>query len=160
MYIRVHVKYLLFLSDFVETCNFSTVFRKILKLTLVIQHAMRMSHIIVTCLTLPYISTLSHKRQGFRKKKTLLKIKVMFWLSVQLLSEIFLILRRIHRDITINVHRCSCKVPVSLVRFCWNLQFLDSFSKNTQISNFTKIRPVGAELFHSDGQACRQTWRS
>ena len=26
------------------------------------------------------------------------------------------------------------------------------FSKNTQISNFLKIRPVGAELFHADGQ--------
>jgi competence transcription factor ComK len=27
-----------------------------------------------------------------------------------------------------------------------------TFSKNTQISNFTKIRPVGAELFYADGQ--------
>ena len=27
-----------------------------------------------------------------------------------------------------------------------------SFSKNTQISNFMKIPPVGAELFHADGQ--------
>jgi hypothetical protein len=26
------------------------------------------------------------------------------------------------------------------------------FRKNNQISNFMKIRPVGAELFHSDGQ--------
>jgi hypothetical protein len=26
--------------------------------------------------------------------------------------------------------------------------FLDRFSKNTEISNFVKIRPVGAELFH------------
>jgi hypothetical protein len=25
-------------------------------------------------------------------------------------------------------------------------------SKNTQISNFIKIRPVGAEMFHADGQ--------
>ena len=30
--------------------------------------------------------------------------------------------------------------------------FLDRFSKNTQISNFVKIGPVGAELFHTDGQ--------
>ena len=30
---------------------------------------------------------------------------------------------------------------------------LYSFLKNTQISNFMKIRPVGAELFHADGQA-------
>ena len=26
------------------------------------------------------------------------------------------------------------------------------FKKNIQISNFMKIRPVGAELFHADGQ--------
>jgi len=28
--------------------------------------------------------------------------------------------------------------------------FLDGFSKNTQIPNFTKIRPVWAELFRVD----------
>ena len=27
-----------------------------------------------------------------------------------------------------------------------------SEKKNTQISNFMKIRPVGAELFHADGR--------
>jgi len=27
------------------------------------------------------------------------------------------------------------------------------FSKNTQMSNFTKILPVGTELLHADGQA-------
>jgi len=32
------------------------------------------------------------------------------------------------------------------------LEFSQNFSKNTQISNFMKIRPVGAELFHADGQ--------
>jgi hypothetical protein len=30
--------------------------------------------------------------------------------------------------------------------------FLTDFRKNTQISSFTKIRPVGAELFHADRQ--------
>jgi hypothetical protein len=30
----------------------------------------------------------------------------------------------------------------------WSLS--TDFFKNTQISNFTKIRPVGAELFHKD----------
>jgi hypothetical protein len=32
------------------------------------------------------------------------------------------------------------------------LEVLDIFSKNTQISNFMKIRPVGAELFHANGR--------
>jgi len=29
------------------------------------------------------------------------------------------------------------------------------FSKNTQMPNLMKIRPVGAELFHADGQMDR-----
>jgi hypothetical protein len=40
------------------------------------------------------------------------------------------------------------------------LKFLDIFSKNTHISNFIKILPVGAELFHAEGQADRQTGRN
>ena len=31
--------------------------------------------------------------------------------------------------------------------------------KNTQTLNFTKIHPVGAELFHANGQMDRQTDR-
>jgi hypothetical protein len=38
-----------------------------------------------------------------------------------------------------------------------NVNSLEGVSKNTQISNFMKIRPVGAELFHTDGQTDRQT---
>jgi hypothetical protein len=30
--------------------------------------------------------------------------------------------------------------------------FVDIFSKNVLTSNFMKIRPVGAEFFHADGQ--------
>jgi hypothetical protein len=32
------------------------------------------------------------------------------------------------------------------------LEFSRDFRKNTQTSNFMKIRPVVAELFHTDGQ--------
>jgi hypothetical protein len=47
----------------------------------------------------------------------------------------------------LNVHRSSCMVPVILVRFWWNLNFLNTFSKYTQISNLMKICLLGAELF-------------
>jgi hypothetical protein len=32
------------------------------------------------------------------------------------------------------------------------LEFSIQISKNIQISNFTKIRPVGAEIFHAEGR--------
>jgi hypothetical protein len=37
--------------------------------------------------------------------------------------------------------------------------FWTYFQKNTQISNFMKIRPVAAELFHADGRTDRQADR-
>ena len=66
----------------------------------------------------------------------------MFWLSLQLLSETVFILRRIQRDNIINVHRWS---------------FLVRFSKNTQISNFMKIRLGVNELFHADRETTNMT---
>jgi hypothetical protein len=66
-------------------------------------------------LALPHFSRLFHKRHEFRKK--LLKIKYVVRLSLQLLFEIFVILRRIQRDILKNVKKSSCKVAVDLVGF-------------------------------------------
>ena len=63
----------------------------------------------------------------------------MFRFSLQLLSETFLILRIIHRDIVINVRRRLCELPVILVKKYSNVKFL--------VSSF------GAELLlHADGQ--------
>ena len=47
--------------------------------------------------------------------------------------------------------------PSFLSDFNEDLNFLNKFSKNIQISNFMKIRPVGAKLFqwtdrHTNGQ--------
>ena len=83
----------------------------------VIQHAKRMRCVIwsyVTCLVPPYFSTLSHKRHDFSEKE-LLNIKCVFLFSLQLVSVTSLILRRIQRDVTMNVKRSSCIVPTVLV---------------------------------------------
>jgi hypothetical protein len=50
---------------------------------------------------------------GFSKKKIkrLLNTKCVFWLSAQILSDTFLILRRTERDVIINVYWASCTVP-------------------------------------------------
>ena len=69
----------------------------------------------VACPAVQYFSTLSHKRQEFREKNKLLNIKCVFWFSLQLLSESFLILRRIQRVIK-HVTWSSRKVPIIIVR--------------------------------------------
>jgi len=49
--------------------------------------------------------------------ESLSDIKNVLRFSLQLMSETFLILRRIQRDIVINVCRSSCKMSVIVVRF-------------------------------------------
>jgi hypothetical protein len=83
-----------------------------------------------------------------------LNTKCVFWSSLQLLAETFHTLRKLKRDLTINIRRSSCKVTVILVRLWWDLNLLDGFSESSQISNFMKILPLGAESF-----SCRQTDR-
>jgi hypothetical protein len=62
-------------------------------------------------------------------EKKLLNTKCVFWFSLQLLSETFLISRRTERDIIKNVYRSSCEVPVILVRFEWKWNFLGRSSE-------------------------------
>jgi len=55
-------------------------------------------------------------------------------------------------ELCVNVYWTSCNVAVITVRIKTNLKFLDRFSKNIRMSNFTKIPEVGVELFPADGQ--------
>jgi hypothetical protein len=60
-----------------------------------------------------------------------------------------------------TVYCSSCKVPVILVAFYWNLNFLDRFSKNTQIPYFYEILSSGSRVVprgRAHGRTDRQTW--
>jgi hypothetical protein len=91
----------------------------------------------VGCLTLLNISTLYHKRHDLKKKKKNTEQKIcVLCLSLQFLSEEFLILRRNQQD-TINVHRFSCKVPINtcqlLIKLEFSAQILEKYT-NKKIS--------------------------
>jgi len=91
-------------------------------------------------------------------KKMVLYIKCVFWFYLQFMSATFLILCRTKWDLLKNVHWSSYTLPVFLSDFNETL-VLDSFSKNTQISNIMHICPVGAEFFCMDRQD-GQPWQS
>ena len=85
-----------------------------MSVALVIHHAKRMGPTMlpsVACLIIAYFPTFSQKRHDFREKS--LNIKCVLWISLQLLSEAFLILRRIERDIIKNVHVVVCSTGCS-----------------------------------------------
>jgi hypothetical protein len=76
---------------------------------LVNQHAMRMRHIVICCLSGFTIVFHIILQQARFTKRRLSNIICAFGLSLQLLSESFLILGRIKRNIVLNVHWSSCK---------------------------------------------------
>jgi hypothetical protein len=104
------------------------------------KHAKRMRPVMspVACVAIPYFSTLSNKQHDCQEKVTEHKILFVFYL--QLLSETFLILRRIQRHIFINVHTSACKVPLFLPYFDETCIFSKDYRK-ILISCFMKIRP-------------------
>ena len=75
-----------------------------------------------------------------------------------LFSETFLFLRIIERDnkcaeVLMQNTRYSCQILVKL-------EFSRQIFENYLHIKFHETRPVGAELFHADGQTDRQAWRN
>jgi hypothetical protein len=85
-------------------------------------------------------------------EETLLNIKRVIWVSLQLLSEAFLILWRNERDMMKNVYWSSCKVAVILVRFWWKLAFLRQIFEKYSNTRFHGNRFSGSRVV-----ACGQT---
>jgi hypothetical protein len=138
------------LSIFVVESNKYCIFWVCLFVALVMQHINRMRRIILPSVTVCLCNIFPHyliKGTIFGKK--LLNVKCLFWFSLQILYEMFIILRRNQRDIIINIRRSLCKIYVTIFRFWWNLNCLDTVSKNTEMSNMVEIGPVGDELFHA-----------
>jgi hypothetical protein len=74
------------------------------------------------------------------------------------LSETFLILRRIARDMIQTVRCSSCNVPLVLSDFNGSYNFSTDCMIYPQMSNFMKIRPVLTDLLHGDRQTLTLTW--
>jgi glucan biosynthesis protein len=94
----------------------------------------------------PYFTTLSHKGHYFRQKVIARMICFCLVISTTF-SKKYLILRIIKREIIKNVGYVGLHVQYPLF-----FNILGGFSKNTQISNFMKFRPVVAWLFHVEGR--------
>jgi hypothetical protein len=54
------------------------------------------------------------------------------------------------------MNRSACKALIIFVRIKRNLTFPDRFTKNTQMSNLIKIRPVAVQSFHVDAPETRR----
>ena len=100
---------------------------------LVIQHAVRMRHTRRLWPAPLYNIFPNYLINGTIFEKKLLNTKCVFWFSLQLFSETFLILRRTERDIIKNVYRALCKVSVIVVHFNETWIFSTDFQKKYPI---------------------------
>ena len=109
--------YYIFLCACVRVCGFAgSLARVCTRVALLTQHAKRICYIILSSMAflVTHVSALSHKQHDFRKRKLLNKKCVLIF-STDFIWNI--ILRRIERDMVLNVKTSLCEVPIILVRF-------------------------------------------
>jgi len=102
---------------------------------------------LMACLAVPWLSTLSYKWHDFWGKK-IVECKSVFWFHLQPLVWNISDSKKNSVRHYLKVHRLHVKYPLFLSDFN---QIFERFKKKKQhISNFMKICPMGAELFHLD----------
>jgi hypothetical protein len=95
-----------------------------------------------------HFSTLSHKRQDFRK--TLTQPVEVLLVPLQLVYETFFTVKRIQRDTVIHVHRSTCDVPLFLPDFNETGMFSTDF--RIILEHQLQENPSsGTRVFHLDG---------
>jgi hypothetical protein len=113
---------------------------------LVIQHAMRMRHIVICSLSGSIIFSPHYLTKGtiFKRKCYCIKIYVLIFSATFVWKN--------ERDMIKMYIGLHVNYPLFLSDFNETWIFLDRFSRNPKISNFMKIRPDGAEVFQADGR--------
>jgi hypothetical protein len=112
----------------------------------VVQHAMRMRHIVICGLHCSTVfSHIISLTVSFRKKVTELKMRVLIS-STTIVGNISHSKKNWARYDK-NIHWSSCKVPVILARFQWNLNFLrQNFEKKNSITKFHENPSTGSRV--------------
>jgi hypothetical protein len=143
-------------SSYSAPCRGKTInstFSECVFVALRVQHAKRMRCIALsspTSLAPSCFYTLSHKRQDFREKK-LMNIKFVFWFCLQICLKRSLFEEELSERLSSMHKGLYVKYPLVLSGFneTW---FSRQIFEEIKISDFMKIRLLGAELFHADGQ--------
>jgi len=113
-----------------QCCNgraMSIIYSECVSVTLVFQHSVPMLRIVLYLwpVWLYHILAHSHKRQDFRKNFIENKMRVLIF-STRFVWKTFY-----SKNNSAIYHKCtrhSCKIPVTIARLYWNLNFLDRLS--------------------------------
>ena len=128
--------------------DISITYSECVPIALSIKHAISMLHIFICGLSgYTMFFTLFHKRYDFWKSSIEHKTCVRIFFTI--LSETFLILRRIQQDIIINVRKSSCKVGIYSCQILWDKNFIKKKSENYQMLNLMKIHCYRHFMFKS-----------